>query len=249
MMTREYALDLMLCRVQPLPPEDHADWEELALYLEEHPELATWFDSASPADAALSQALQEIDTPPAPTKLPANPAAASSSRRGFLKAAAAVTLLGGGATSWLMRPVAYRHSMAAASYADFCEDMCIFASRLMKLDHKGTSLPPLRSWLSEHSLPQPSQLPTSVASRTMKGCKEVPWGARKVGLICFMKEDGSVVHVFSVRRDVLQSVPDATAMAQATVYAGREVVGWADQENVSVLVPSKVGTSTRELLA
>jgi hypothetical protein len=247
-MTRNEAIELMLCRVHPLPPEDDPVWEQLALYLEANPDLADWYAQGTAAEQELKSALSGLPTIETPKALPI-PAVVSTSRRHVLRIAASVTLLGGAAAAWLARPVAYRHAGGAADYAAFCEDMCIYADRLLKLDHEDEQIHELRGWLSAHPAPSPEKLPPAVEGRPAKGCKVVPWGERAVGLICFHKEDGHLVHIFSLPSSVLNSVPTLADMVKPRLFDGREVVGWPDDKVINILVPAERGTSTKELLA
>lgn len=247
-MTRNEAIDLMLCRAHPLPPEDDPVWEQLALYLEENPELADWYAQGTSAEQGLKSTLNGLQTNETPKALP-KPIVASTSRRNLLRMAASVTLLGGGAAAWLARPVAYRHAGKAADYAAFCEDMCLYADRLLKLDHKGEKISEMRSWLAAHPAPNPQKLPSAVDARPAKGCKVVTWGELSVGLICFRKEDNTLVHIFTLPSSALSKVPALAEMAKPQVIDGREVVGWPDDKVINILVPAKRGTTTKELLA
>jgi hypothetical protein len=236
----------MLCKVHPLPAEEDPVWEQLAVYLEENADLSEWYAEGTAAEQKLKSILQEISPLETPKTLP-KPVVASTSRRNLLRMAASVTLLGSGA-AWLARPIAYRHTGKTASYAAFCEDMCIFADRLLKLDHKREQINDLRGWLAAHLAPNPEKLPPAVDGRTAKGCKVVPWGEHTVGLICFHKADDTLVHIFSLPSSALSSLPTPTEMTKPQVIDGREVVGWTDNKVVNILVPAKRGTSTKELL-
>ena len=245
-MNHERAIALLLATASPLPPEDHPEWEELATHLEVHPELNDWFARMTSADASLEQAIQGLSTQ---VVLTSGKTAQPFSRRRWLKAAAAVVVAGAGGAGWLARPIAYRHRGAEVSYADFCEDMCVYATRLLSLDHKHSEYVQLRAWMHDHGAPVPQgSLPSAIATRMTKGCKRVDWGQRKVGLICFSKEDGKLVHIFSMQVTDLAAVPSKDTMLQPALYEGREVVGWIMGDTINVLVPAKVGTTTAELL-
>jgi hypothetical protein len=245
-MTRQQAIDLLLSRAQPLPAETDPIWEELADYLEEHPDLAEWFSQGSRAEVELRAVLQTVGKD---SKPPVSRPVVVASRRTWLRAAASIALVGTGVGAWLARPVGYRHATAAAHYADFCEDMGVFADRLLKLDHKANQLPELSAWLAERALPGPEQLPAQVAQGSLVGCKAVRWGQRDVGLVCFRKQDGSVVHIFTLQKSALSSEASAQELATARNVDGREIVGWQHGQVVSILVPAKRGVTTRELLS
>lgn len=245
-MNHERAIALLLATANPLPAEDHPEWEDLAAHLEAHPELNEWFTRMTPADASLEQAIQGLNTQV--TLRQATPVK-SMPRRQWLRAAAAAAVVSVGGASWLARPIGFRHREGEVSYQDFCEDMCVYASRLLSLDHKHPEYAHLLTWMSDHGAPVPNgSLPASIATRMMKGCKQVTWGQRKAGLICFAKEDGSVVHIFSTPLASLADVPSADTMLRPTQYDGREVVGWIMGNTINALVPARAGTTTAELL-
>lgn len=246
-MNREYAIALLLRTADPLPAEDHPDWEALAQYLEQDPALDAWFAQSTEADTALHLTLGGITAPE--TKMQARPTTSAMNRRSWMKAAATFTVLSGGAAAWLLRPIGYAHTGMSVSYLNYCEDMCLYATRLLKLDHKGTDLAELQQWMLGQNAPVPGELPQRVISSVAKGCKSVAWGSRSVGLICFMRSNGELVHIFSLPAAALAEFPDAAEMKQPRSYLGREVVGWKTGGVVNILVAAKPGTPTADLLA
>jgi hypothetical protein len=248
-MTRNEAIDLLLCRTSPLPAETDPVWEELVVYLEEHPDLAEWFSKGTSAEQHLHAAIQGVELSEQPKALPKPSRAPITSRRSMLRIAASFAVLGSGAAAWLGRPIGYHHADGAADYAAFCEDMCVFADRLLRLDHQSRKMPELNQWLAERSMKVPESLPGIIPQQVTKGCKVVNWGSNKVSLICFTKPDASVVHIFTLPKSALSGQPSADEMARPRMVDGREIVGWADADVVNILLPAKRGTSTKELLA
>lgn len=247
-MTKERAIQLALGTANPLPPETDPEWTEFAEFLEVQPELDAWFANLSPADAALADALQRLDppTPQAATFLP-TPVQAPMTRRRWLAAAACATLSAASA-AWLLRPPAYRHAKRPASYAGFCEDMCIFAASMFRLDHKAPQFDALAQWLTQRATPAPGSYPAAVTQRMAKGCKTVSWGDRAVGLICFARADGALVHIFSIPETALAALPSAEEIRTLKSFGGRDVAGWSAKGTVSILVSGKPGTPIADLL-
>jgi hypothetical protein len=249
-MTRERAISLMLATADPLPPETHPDWTALVEMLEKDPQLDAWFTQMTPADTALQKAMSELHTEVKTPEVIKRSELLTSRRVWLQRAAAAALVAGGGGAAWLTRPVAYEHLGTSVSYEDFCSDMCVYAARLLKLEHKGSSIAQLQQWMTEKTAPTPlGRMPPAVAARMAKGCKRVPWGSREVGLICFSKEDGRIVHIFSLPAQQLAAQPSAEALRRAQNFGGREVVGWVAEGVVNILVSAKPGTSTAELLS
>ena len=211
-MTLERIIPLLLAKADPMPPEDHPEWTELAAVLEQNPHLQAWFADPTPAESALRQALQNIRTDVPPPSLIACP---NFTRRRWLAAAACAAA---STSAWLLRPVGYRHAEGLASFDNFREDMSIFASRLFKLEHKETSFPGLLTYLHDHQAPTPSTLPAAITEGKAKGCKPFQWGVHTVGLICFYRPSGELVHLYTVPAAALQSVPRAEAMRTAQTF-------------------------------
>ena len=253
-LTRSRAVSLLLCTADPLPPEDHPEWTALAEMLETDAELAAWFASQSAADDLLVRSLDEREplTPfpeVAKSMVPAPAVTAPSilapTRRAVLGSAAAALAIGS-AGLWytLSRPTAYLHATTTRDFSGFREDMAIFANGYYRLSVKDANMGNLITWLRDQGASAPDSsavLPatiTAVAESGAKGCKVIPWGKSKVGLICFYHpENRAIIHMMTVPTSELAgNLPPASEMAQEVLLHGQRCIAFATEHHLHILV-------------
>jgi hypothetical protein len=255
-VTRARAIALLNCTAQPLPPEDDPEWAALAELLERDAELQTWFTNQSEADQAGREAVHLLPELHRRTKTGTakiiRPSATTWNRRRWLAGSAAgVAAAAGGFFYVLERPTAFAHADGNADFAGFREDMARFADRLFRLDKKSEQVAPLIGYLSDLSATTPqdwSQLPTTIAQKSARGCRVIAWGEQKIGLICFYRDPGQVVHLFSVKAAVLKGELGSDTLRQPTLHYGRECTGWRQGDLVHLLVGMKPGTPVADLI-
>lgn len=254
-MNRERAISLLNYTASPLPAEDDPEWEELVAFLEADPSLQAWFTSQSPADALLEDVLAKLPetrTTAPPAKVITPPTNVWTRRRWLVASAAGVAAtLGGGA--WVLeRPTNFAHADGPSDFAGFREDMARFADRLFRLNKKSESPQTLITFLTEKGGDTPTDwktLPPKIADKPARGCRVIDWGQQRVGLICFLRDERQVVHLFSIKTSSLRSQTPAADMRAPTVLHGRECCGWVQGDYVHLLVGAKPGVPVQDLLA
>lgn len=257
-MNHERAIALLQGQADPLPPEEAAEWNDLADYLEVHPDLDDWFRHHTPVDAVLRTAFTSIAAPEvgdllasvhetSATRPPQMPAAP---RRQFLRLAASLAI-GAGAAWWLMdrRRAGPAEYAATPTVEDFRRDLAEFSAGFYKLDVKGVSLDDATMHLAHAGAATPCGLPASIRSMAFIGCKVIEWRGRKVGMTCFDCGKRDVVHVFTVALDAFREVPPAEELSKPVVCCERETAGWINDGRLHLAIAAKPGHHIADLVS
>jgi len=130
----------------------------------------------------------------------------------------------------------------------FRGDMANFALDGLKLQHRSKTLPKLKSWLAERESPMGDILEKEITASASIGCAVVGWGGSKVSLICFRTAKNGVVHMFVIERSTVDDDGLEAAIANNIAKSGLETAGWADDNNVYLLVASSAKVSLDGLL-
>lgn len=257
-MNHERALTLLQGTASPLPPEDHAEWEELTRYLEEHPDLDHWFRLAAPENPLLRAAFTSISAPqpgevliPAATEqAPRSPVLFPTPRRHFLKVAASIAV-GAGAAWWLSDPrrAGPLPYASAATVDDFRQEIAEYCAGHYKLDVKGVTLDAANEHLTHAGATTPCSLPEGIRDKALIGCKVIEWRGRKVGMTCFDCGKQDVVHVFTVALDAFSEDPCPVKLAELRVCCERETAGWIADKRLHLAVAAKPGYAIADLVS
>ena len=218
------------------------------------PDLGRWLSEQQAFDVFFRKKLSGTAAPDGLLdRLTMNPVEAkfeSSGNRGarFLSfpllkrmAAAAALLLIGIIVAGLVNPP------ATASVEDFRGAM---AARAVQGDvtpaDKSPQLRALLQRLDSQNAPVYRKFPECLEDREGVGCKVFEWGKHTVSLICFKKATGEVVHLFMIKREAIDGANPDTVFEVATRH-GLETRGWADSDNVYVLVAGAKGVTVSDL--
>jgi hypothetical protein len=255
-MNQERALSLLQGTASPLPDESDGEWESLALFLEQHPDLDHWFRTLSPESPLLRQAFTAIATPrPAEilkleTTTPSRqPTLFATPRRHFIKAAASLAI-GAGAAWWLFDnqragPISYA---SAGTIDDFRQELAEFSAGHYRLDVKGISLDAANHHLHQAGATTPCSLPISIRNMPFIGCKVIEWRGRKVGMTCFHCGEHNVVHIFTVGLDAFSEEPCPVKLAAPKICCELETAGWIANSRLHLAVAAKPGHRISDLL-
>jgi len=155
----------------------------------------------------------------------------------WLAMAAAITVLLGITALWRFAPV---------SGATLDEYAVNFVSRGFLLSKRSADLTQLKSWLTEHRLPLPADLPSQFDQLHALGCRTVDFEGREVSLVCF-ERGGKEFHVFVARRS---DFPALTVRAIPEFGERRNHVAamWSDDRNHYVMVSDAGLEAVKQLL-
>lgn len=124
-----------------------------------------------------------------------------------------------------------------------------------QLDMKDPDQSDINTWLVSNELPAPESLPVRLAKMKGLGCKKVRLsGDKSASLVCFLKEDGAVVHLVIVKNeDVVDSnLPTLDKVCRKDCYHCPEtewnVVRWRDERNTYILLSKSESSRKEELL-
>ena len=124
-----------------------------------------------------------------------------------------------------------------ASLADLAVNLTEHHSSLgfMSMDYAQ-----LRAWIAGHGAPLPEQLPPGLAKMKALGCQVWDTSRGKVSLLCFMRDDKEMVHLY-VFENPNPSLPDITAPRVEQIGEWSLAV-WRNHNGSCVLgVPASAG--------
>ena len=155
-----------------------------------------------------------------------------------LAAAAAVALVFGVGSLIIPSPVKFPTVAENADGATFRDHMALFANERFLLDKTTNDPSEAQASLRESGTPVFASIPEGLKAMGAMGCKTIDWDGRKVGLVCFTREDGELVHLFTTDKSGF----NPTELASITTpenTRGLNTVGWSDDEHVYMLIGSK----------
>ena len=95
-----------------------------------------------------------------------------------------------------------------ASLADFRDEMVSFAKIDPNLEMKSNRLSDLMSWLETSHAMSGVVIPEKVKAMEPVGCRVLRYRAHDVGLICFRRANGTLLHLFVMDRAAFPQLPD-----------------------------------------
>ncbi len=165
-----------------------------------------------------------------------------------LAAAATVALVLGVGSLIIPSPVEFP---AIAEQADmgaiYRDHMAHFANERFFLDAMTDSASEAQASLRESGAPVFASVPAGLQPLGMMGCKSIDWNGGRVGLVCFTREDGEIVHLFIADKSGFAEA-DLASLTSLETSRGLQTGGWSDGEYVFMLVGSEPGIEVAEYL-
>ena len=254
-MTREEIMARLAGYRPELYDEDDPEIAEALRRAKADPELAAWLEDEIAFDREFACALRKV--PSRGEDLESLLAKAGTGRprswrkrgsTGLLLAAAAVLVLGAMGIKHFYFPAPVRFpAVVSADISTFRDHMAYFASRHFVLDKTTRDLEVARTWLSEREFPVYDSTPENLAHFRGMGCKAIDWGGRRVGLVCFQRENRDIVHLFIIAREDLAggAGPDPGRKQR---FRDRETLAWQDETHIYAFVGAKPDVSLSGLL-
>ncbi|MCP5535120.1 MAG: hypothetical protein H7A51_02675 [Akkermansiaceae bacterium] len=124
-----------------------------------------------------------------------------------------------------------------------------------ELDVKGSDPESINTWLINHELPTPSNIPERLRKMKSLGCKEMVLpGDKKASLVCFRQDDGGTLHLIIVKNAYIsdRDLPALGEVKKRDCYHCRatnwNVARWQDRENTFILLAKREPSQKDELL-
>ncbi len=217
------------------------------------PGLGNWFTGEQALDDAITSKLNSISAPGSlRDDILAMKAVHEQARPGFFRrwrgggvlamAAALLVLLGGGLL-WMNR------QLPPLSFENYPQVAAGFMYTHFELDHVTDNLAGAKRWAENRGFSGDLPIPASLAETTDRGvgCAPFDWRGEEVILLCFWKEDGTVLHYFVMDADALPDAPAPGEMRMAR-HRGYQTVTWQEDGFALVLTTSNFDLDTRTLL-
>lgn len=168
----------------------------------------------------------------------------SMTRRTWLKAAAAaIVVVGGGGILVQRRLRAFGSDADAATPDGFITSAVRKATQMINLRYKNSNWEGLAKAQKELGVPFSAQVPSKLADLEAKGCQDYEWKGSRVGLSCFVSQDGALMHIFSVPATGFATPPTTPASLSAVKrQLERDHFCWGEPDTFHVLVASKPET-------
>ena len=121
-----------------------------------------------------------------------------------------------------------------ASLADFRDEMISFAKVDPTLEMRSTDLSELMTWLQTTHAMSGITIPEKVTSMEPVGCRTLRFRGNDVGLICFRRSNGRLVHLFVADRSAFPRLPDRDR-AEFSAQGEWMTAAWKDREHAYLL--------------
>ena len=121
-----------------------------------------------------------------------------------------------------------------ASLADFRDEMVSFAKIDPTLEMRSTDLSELMTWLQSTHAISGITIPEKVKSMEPIGCRTLRFRGNDVGLICFRRSNGRLLHLFVADRSVFPRLPDRDR-AEFSAHGEWMTAAWADGEHAYLM--------------
>ena len=164
-----------------------------------------------------------------------------------IAAAAAIALIAGIGSLIVPSPVKFPVVATQADGETFRDHMALFANARFLLDESTNDQSVVQASFRKSDTPVFASVPASLQPLGTMGCKSIDWSGRKVGLVCFTREDGKVVHLFTAEKSGFAEFELASLTTPETSH-GLHTAGWSDDEYVYMLIGSEPGIEVAEYL-
>jgi hypothetical protein len=91
----------------------------------------------------------------------------------------------------------------AVSLADYRDEMVGFIKVDPTLEMKSPNISQVTDWLQKNNAPSQLELPKKLQGLEPIGCRTLRFRGHDVGLICFKRKEGGLIHLFVVNRGAL----------------------------------------------
>ncbi|MCA1660319.1 MAG: hypothetical protein LC642_07270 [Verrucomicrobiaceae bacterium] len=234
-MTREEA-KLILGVYRP-DKEDAGDafFAEALKLATEDAELAKWFAAEQAFDAQIASRLRHGEAPEglkeallAALDLPAKP------RWTFARA---LSLAGATAAIAVLLTLAFTRSRDAApagQLADFRAEMMSFMLPSPPLPFETSDVEKMREWVQQTGAAHEVRVPKKTQQLPPVGCRTLIFRGHKVGLLCFKRADGKLVHLLVINRAAFDG---ATLPTERLYHQEGEwmTAAWTEHDQVYLL--------------
>jgi hypothetical protein len=164
------------------------------------PILERWFSESIAFDRAITERLRAIEVPP---DLRENILAGVrvSRRLGspFIKWAIAAALI----SMAILGPLIWHEPRKPSGLAGWQSQALDVVSSLVRkessFDAQSHNADELLAWLRANHAPAARTLPQNLNKLASVGCKTFSWNGRPVSVICFMRPDGGLIHLVTMR--------------------------------------------------
>lgn len=217
--------------------------------LDQEPELAAWFDNQLAFDCQVQEALKKAPDIGGLKDRIMNDYRQTKKGRviryiRWASAIAAVLLLGvAGFFAYVSN-----YNSKIHEYATLRDGMSHFiAGSYFILDFLDTDLENIEHWLEAENAPVFEGVPAALAAKEPIGCKKMNWNGQQVSLVCFHREDGTIIHLFVAERDGFSEEAIAN-LDEVLISHDLETGGWTTDTHVYLLTGSEPGVTVREYL-
>lgn len=115
------------------------------------------------------------------------------------------------------------------------------------LDFNTDSLTSIQSWLDEHNAPNFKELPAELLTQAPIGCKTLTWREQPITLVCFHRDDGTIVHLFITDKNETTKALLADIQQIQRVHSV-ETGGWTTNDHIYLLSGSDPSVSIAEYM-
>ena len=163
------------------------------------PILERWFLDSLAFDAAITEKLRATEVPPGLREsILAGVKVSRPLRSPFVKwaiAAALISMTIVGSLIW--------HNTRSAHLAGWQSQALDVVSSLVRnessFDVQSHNADELLAWLRANHAPAAQTLPQNLDKLASVGCKTFSWNGKPVSVICFMRPDGGLIHLVTIR--------------------------------------------------
>ena len=121
-----------------------------------------------------------------------------------------------------------------ASLADFRDEMISFAKVDPTLEMRSTDLSELMTWLQTTHAMSGITIPEKVKSMEPVGCRTLRFRGNNVGLICFRRSNGRLLHLFVADRSAFPRLPTRDR-AEFSAQGEWMTAAWGDGQHAYVM--------------
>lgn len=210
-----------------------ARFREATAAADADPELAQWWAEEQEFDRVVASKLESAEVP---RNLKARLTASenrtvrrSNWTRPALLAAASIIALAVLFGSWRgpFQP--------QASLAEYRDEMVSFVRLDPPLELKSADLSRLTEFLKESGAPSGIDVPRRLQDLDPAGCRKLRFRGQDVGLLCFKRGDGELVHLFVINRKAMGKVKNRRDNPQYAAEGDWMTASWMDNDHAYLL--------------
>jgi hypothetical protein len=162
--------------------------------------------------------------------------------RGLLLAAAIAVVM----VAFVFSP--FRSVSSRAVLSDYRDEMVGFAKVPPNLEMRSANIAALTNWLQSTLDMRDIVIPAKLQAMEPVGCRTLRFRGRDVGLICFRRTDGAVLHLFVTDRSMFPQLSGNRDPDVATAQSGWSTAAWSDGDHAYLLAVQGDQNAARQLL-